>query len=556
MRTNSFLLFCLLLCLSSIPLNAKKTEFNIIDPKWDNHFSPIKTSNATILPQLLTGEYIYFQKNSNSFDEYELNQFLNITPDTIWIKRKKNPKLNKHYRLMPCYHGIEITKYGVLRQYTPFSEIENVIFRVDSISEIKKDTTALSTTSYCDVYLFNTKTSDHLIWRNRSKNNAMLTVYSNSLGARIVHECPSFYMSEKSSSYSRLTTADYSKFSIDSAIYHISINGWESNIPHMDIHLSSASKSKKLTYPYTGIRPNIISAEQYQAMFDKELEASKVYKINSKCLPLDSAINFPFSFRFILGNTTGGYVHQTINNTSSYYVGEYLSSGNTILIADKQKMHGSSYYIGLFANKCFYIPVKDVVLSDVEKAKLDTLLSCDQSKRNQFFSWAKSLENYHYTQKTNQLLKELDRHTKQGLSIVSWGVYDESEYTDGTGVEFEFFNPTNKTIKYITINLSGYNAVDDAVHSTLGKLTLSPKCIGPIEPNKTAYYKFEYLWFTDIVEYAKIKSIVIQYTNGTSKRISNANNITWTNELYNHFNVSILENFESIEVIADSNLNK
>ena len=44
--------------------------------------------------------------------------------------------------------------------------------------------------------------------------------------------------------------------------------------------------------------------------------------------------------------------------------------------------------------------------------------------------------------------------SSKGISIYSWGVYDESEYTDGTSIRFTFYNPTQKTIKYVNISLS------------------------------------------------------------------------------------------------------
>lgn len=115
-------------------------------------------------------------------------------------------------------------------------------------------------------------------------------------------------------------------------------------------------------------------------------------------------------------------------------------------------------------------------------------------------------------------------------------------------MKFEFYNPTKKTIKYITINFVGYNAVDDPV-STYEGSTLTRKCIGPIEPKDQATYEFEYVWFTDIVEYAKIKSILVQYKDGTSKRINNASNIVWSDELNSFLLNPTLDGFDCLERI-------
>jgi hypothetical protein len=51
--------------------------------------------------------------------------------------------------------------------------------------------------------------------------------------------------------------------------------------------------------------------------------------------------------------------------------------------------------------------------------------------------------------------------------------------------------------------------------------TVTKRCVGPIDPKETASYNFEYVWFTDVVEYAKIRSITVTYKNGTTKTISN-----------------------------------
>lgn len=544
MRQFIFTLLCLIL---SIPTTIC-AKYKLIDSKWDYYFKPTDRSEVTTLPKLLLGEDIYFRRN-NTYSSDNLDQFLDLTPDTIWIKRKKKPKLNKDYRLMPYYHGIETEGYAGLIQCTPYSEIENAVFRVDSVSSIMTDNSSYSSIKFCLVFLHDIETSERLIWIHKNDKNADLTVYSKTLGEKIVKDNPSFYYSEYSSYYSTAKTKDYTHTHIINPIYSVDLRGsYTYSTPKLNITLSHNNKS--ITYPYSSSSFHIISVSEFQTIQKEEIESSKVYTINSKYAIDTTEWKFPFKFKFIYGETKGGNVHQTISKSTHSYSGEYLSSGNNIQIADLQKLHGKNYFIGVYANKCFYIPETDVTITETEQPKLDSLLTCDTITRNAFFNWTKQLHNYSFLTDAASLLDELKGHSKYGLSIVDWGVYDESEYTDGTGLRFKFYNPTKKTIKYITINFIGYNAVDDPVSSYEGQ-TLTRKCIGPIDPSDDATYEFEYVWFTDIVEYATVKSIVVQYKDGTTKRITNSSKITWSNELYNLLNNSILDRFENLELIKN-----
>ena len=53
-----------------------------------------------------------------------------------------------------------------------------------------------------------------------------------------------------------------------------------------------------------------------------------------------------------------------------------------------------------------------------------------------------------------------------------------------------------------------------------GVKNITVKSIGPIKPDESGLYTFEYVWYTDIVETAKITNIKIQYMDGTFKTIT------------------------------------
>ncbi len=456
--------------------------------------------------------------------------------------------MNKHYKLMPYYHGIESKSY-LYPQYTPAKEIENIHFIVDSVSSAQVDRSSYTTNYFCDVYLINTITNERLIWKYKMDNSISdLTLFSESVAEKMIAPGSKIYMKTSSSYYSD-KPSEFTQFTVENAtyecrLYSIGGNGiLNLSLLTQDGQKTDLTYSKNMSYN----SPKIINEKEYLTLVEGTME----YEIDRTLPHKDVEYKFPFEFRFIFGKTNSCYVYQKVTKSSSSYSNssynrDFIGSNKIILIADKKQLHGKDYYIGIYANKCFYISTTEVEFSSDEKAKLDTLLLCSEEIRDNYFKFSKSLGHAMFLENIGSALNELKGFEKYGLSIISWNVYDQSEYTDGTGFRIKFYNPTKKTIKYITINLVGYNAVDDAVSSS-GKYTLSPKCVGPLEPDNAGSYDFEYLWFTDLVEYAKIKSIVVQYTNGTSKTISNISTIEWSEALYNAYFNEELDDLKELE---------
>jgi len=108
---------------------------------------------------------------------------------------------------------------------------------------------------------------------------------------------------------------------------------------------------------------------------------------------------------------------------------------------------------------------------------------------------------------------------ENGLLIKYSNVFDQSEYTNGTGYEISFINLSKKTIKYASFTVKGINAVNDIVS------TKTIKGIGPINPNEVVKYSYDYVWHTDIVEKSKLSIIKIEYMDGSIKTIQNAENL-------------------------------
>lgn len=120
---------------------------------------------------------------------------------------------------------------------------------------------------------------------------------------------------------------------------------------------------------------------------------------------------------------------------------------------------------------------------------------------------------------------------KKGLRLLDWELYDESEYTKGTGVKFDILNTGKKTIKYISFTIIGLNPVGDAVMAKTGVYPITLKGVGPIEPDEAATFSFDYTWMSDLPETANIKSVKVQFMDNTFSTISNPKEIIMSEEL-------------------------
>lgn len=199
--------------------------------------------------------------------------------------------------------------------------------------------------------------------------------------------------------------------------------------------------------------------------------------------------------------------------------------------SEKNKMYFEGYYHG----KQFFISADNIILDGDMIRKIDTLRLASNEIQNTFQNNVKKIALNNHIEKNNKIQYYFKTHKKYGLSILDWNIYDESEYTDGTSFSINLINPTKKTIKYVTINIVGYNSVKDKIISK-GKYTQSIKCVGPIAPEEQASYNFEYVWFTDLVNNAKITSITVQYMDGTIKTINNEKLVKWDSDMLDYLN--------------------
>lgn len=494
---------------------------------------------------LIEGGVIRFSDFSTKDD---ITYFYNVIPDTVWIKQKpkKNPIEGKHYVLRKLYHSEFVqSRYGITIECTPAIEFVGVQFIVTKLEELSSYTAD----KRYRVYMRNIATGEDVYWNTPLPgSNLNFKIHIQNFDNRLGIVGDTIYSAKyeiKSFTYTNYTNIE--QYLCSNAEGVIDLTNYT---PGFYLELTIVGKDDYTTQIKIPFKKEIFSGT---AWFAKDqvpgfVDAYETYKIDYTVNLNALTNNFPFSFFYIMGTPTERNSAQVgqILAPLSYTFGTsmrqdgYIKNGDLFFIGDLITVRGEDYYKAALEGKAFYIPVKHVKLTQEEQVKLDSLMNCSQDIRDSFFETAKAFSFTDYSNYLDKAFEEINRHAVQGLSITDLDVYDMSEYTDGTGIRFKFYNPTKKTIKYVNLTFVGYNAVDDRVGSSISK-----RCIGPIEPEETAMYNFDYVWFTDIVKYAKITSISVQYRDGSIKKISNPRSIMLSAETIKILYTSSLSDLKS-----------
>jgi hypothetical protein len=81
------------------------------------------------------------------------------------------------------------------------------------------------------------------------------------------------------------------------------------------------------------------------------------------------------------------------------------------------------------------------------------------------------------------------------------------------GFSASIYNHSRKTIKYVHFHVTAFNRVDDLIRSTVAK------CIGPIEPERTASVEFPNLIYSSTAVRLQFDKVVVTYMDGTKTTV-------------------------------------
>lgn len=244
----------------------------------------------------------------------------------------------------------------------------------------------------------------------------------------------------------------------------------------------------------------------------------------------DSTIVFAYT-------STYSSIYDSIsNNCIEHYSSTNIPKGEVVVLTGykqcvKKGFSGrANYYEIYFRGDTYYLNEKDLKFTE-DVNYIDLLSSLSDEDYNKFRVHSLRSGLVLWRDELEKLITFFNTTKNKGLAIIRWNIFDVSEYTEGTGIRFRITNPTKKTIKYISFTVRGYNPVNDPVRAKDGNYSYTLRGVGPMAPEESATYEWDYIWFTDIVKSAKITSIKIQYMDGTIKLIENVNSITMSDSL-------------------------
>jgi len=281
----------------------------------------------------------------------------------------------------------------------------------------------------------------------------------------------------------------------------------------------------------------IFFTTKYQ--YVNEICASNNEKPSSHASAAETRKEPSYDINFIFGTVIEGNTIAGASEPSTYcsvYSGKTLNEGAVLLISGTYACESTypkesvPFYEILINGKSYYIKQSEVKLSESDKKRLDAM-SADvvSDYRNKAISLSLNIR----LKQLNEVSRAIEKNSKHGLTLLKHNIYDTSEYTDGTGFSVSVSNPTKKTIKYISFTIIGYNSVNDPVSGGNKRGTsITVKGVGPIEPNRSGSYDWEYLWLTDLVQTHKITSIRLEYMDGSKRTIKNIKDITLAPEHY------------------------
>ncbi len=182
-------------------------------------------------------------------------------------------------------------------------------------------------------------------------------------------------------------------------------------------------------------------------------------------------------------------------------------------------------FIEFYYNKEIYFTEAENVFIG-ENTPFDALKSIIDSDKSTYEINAFKLSELLFASYQNKAQRLIESSVAKGLVIIDYSLNDESEYTENTSFSIEFYNPTNKTIKYIWFTITGINPVGDAVFNAYkGSSKFTLKGVGPIPSKTSSSYDFKNAWFTDLVASVNINSVKVQYMDGSIKTITNPKSI-------------------------------
>lgn len=432
--------------------------------------------------------------------EFEL-----IEPDTVWVKKVKKPKLNKHYYLCYAYKGnyMPYDSYpdgSPYFQNTSFDSIRFIIESVETSDEIGRVCIKLRELSTMRIVIWHVENEviiSDLTLQNKVntyvKNNPIYYEKRNSDG----HDGNKVMKSSSVNAFFEFTF-HASEYSYPTP-YEIKV---KDNNSRLLVAVKEKEQSKEeIAYLY--IYPGIKNGASYK--FIEKDEATRREQQRLKDASLDSLFFLPIVIEGLVYDLLDKKMVDLSSRTGYIYAAEpYLSSYRYYLYCDGKKIRLEPYDIkDIDADKLSFLQRRE---DEGIELREKTAIIKDKEQQEVVRNQKKEFIN--------------QKIFLAGIRLVK-GKYHQC------GVDLKIFNCYNKTIKYIDFTVAAYNRFGDSQKDEIGNSQKSGRCIGPVSPREIIHFTFNELFFdkNEIIKSFKIQSLKITFVDNTTLMFSGWNNI-------------------------------
>ena len=482
------------------------------------------SSDAKILFGNMIGDTIHIScKGPASYNSEFRIEFEKMTPDTIWIKPAKKPKLNKNYYLCRAFKGEKVEGIAY-KDGSPFYKtisLQDEPFVV--LSVLADDAIGRP----C-IQLKSINENLLVIWHIESKATVNDITQKKQIVATLKEKpiCVGSNTTPRVDDVVRTLVSVTFDVSANVLSYTMKATPKVTNNTRLTVVIiddSYTAKQKALYFYPGGVRSSalykFLNAEECERYYaEKAAAAEKAAQQELEDIKNDSTFVFPiilgdFVYNEITG-TSKDYGYRTcflygVAKNKTYGI-DYLGYCN----GEKIRLHSAEAleyanaekkaFLQRRGNKGLELREQLAIQSDIEQTEIDNARA---------IAYVKECEN-----------KKVEFAKKQIFLIEQF--FAKGEFSR-CGLGMNFYNCYNKAIKYIDFTITAYNTFNDPQKDTMEQSQRSGRCVGPIEPKDMGYFLFDEMFWNEngIIKDCKVTSIKITFIDNTTVTFSGWGNV-------------------------------
>lgn len=205
------------------------------------------------------------------------------------------------------------------------------------------------------------------------------------------------------------------------------------------------------------------------------------------------------------------------NDTISMFIGRYHF--NNLRLDENDIKFVDSQNSGTIYNPKWTSVDKNYLMSKKSVGREDRFIIAYDYDTERTHRWLEDLRS-----KIQAYQEEITYMRKNQIFITKAGYnYNGEQF----GMNYDIHNCFGKTIKYVEITLTCYNAVEDVQRDYFGDSTKKVRGIGPIEPDEGGSYSWEKIFWDeyDVIKNCRITAIKFTFKDGTIKSFNGYANI-------------------------------